>query len=153
MYYHIKKTLYTCQICWIGHQQKRQPKLLDWAPAETYLEKLQDWAPAETHPAKLLDWAQAETIQFELLENSRPLAFARFWQLSYLQKGPFDLRIENFALRNETSPASFSTSEQVHSRGTEHIIHVPQRAAKLQAVKLFLFFKNYIFLFIYHIVI
>ena len=112
-----------------------------------------DWAPAETRPVKLLDWAPAETIQFELLENSRPPAFARFWQLSYLQKGPIDLGIENFALRNETSPASFSTSEQVHSRGTEHIIHVSQGVAKLQAVKLFLFFKNYIFLFIYHIVI
>ena len=32
-------------------------------------------------------------------------------------------------------------------------IHVPQGAAKLQTVKLFSFFKNYIFLFIYHIVI
>ena len=50
---------------WIGHQQKRLPELLDWAPAET-------------RPVKLLDWAPAETIQFELLENSRPLAFARF---------------------------------------------------------------------------
>ena len=46
---------------WIGQQQKRLPKLLDWAPAET-------------RPAKLLDWAPAETIQFELLENSRPPA-------------------------------------------------------------------------------
>ena len=112
-----------------------------------------DWAPAETRLAKLLDWVPAETIQFELLENSRPPAFARFWQLSYLEKGPFDLGIENLVLRNETSPASFSTSEQVHSRGTEHIIHMSQEVAKLQAVKLFLFFKNYIFLFIYHIFI
>ena len=127
--------------------------MLDWAPAETRPAKLLDWAPAETRLAKLLGWAPAETIQFELLENSRPPAFAQFWQLSYLQKGPFDLGIENFALRNETSPASFSTSEQVHSRGTEHIIHVSQGVAKLQAVKLFLFFKNYIFLFIYHIFI
>ena len=47
--------------------------------------------------------------------------FAPFWQLSDLEKGPLDLRIENFAFRNETSLASFSTSEQVHSRGTEHI--------------------------------
>ena len=113
--------LTTAKNSWIGHQQKRLPKLLDWAPAETRPAKLLDWAPAETRLAKLLDWAPAETIQFELLENSRPPAFARFWQLSYLQKGPFDLGIENFALRNETSPSSFSTSEQVHSRGTEHI--------------------------------
>ena len=41
--------------------------------------------------------------------------------MSDLEKEPFDLGIENFALRTETSPASFSTSEQVHSRGTEHI--------------------------------
>ena len=41
--------------------------------------------------------------------------------MSDLEKEPFDLGIENFALRNETSPSSFSTSEQVHSRGTEHI--------------------------------
>ena len=32
------------------------------------------------------------------------------------------------------------------------LVHVPQGAAKLQAVKLFSFFKNYIFLFICHIV-
>ena len=111
----------TAKNSWIGHQQKRLPKLLDWAPAETRPAKLLDWAPAETRLAKLLDWAPAETIQFELLENSRPPALARYWQLSYLEKGPFDLGIENFPLRNETSPASFSTSEQVHSRGTEHI--------------------------------
>ena len=53
--------------------------------------------------------------------------FAQFWQLSDLEKGPFDLGNENFALRNETSPASFSTSEQVHSRGTEHIFFNIQR--------------------------
>ena len=47
---------------WIGHQQKRQPKLLDWATAETYSAKLQNWAPAETHLAKLLEWAQEESI-------------------------------------------------------------------------------------------
>ena len=41
--------------------------------------------------------------------------------MSDLEKEPFDLGIENFALRIETSPASVSTSEQVHSRGTEHI--------------------------------
>ena len=33
------------------------------------------------------------------------------------------------------------------------LVHVPQGSAKLQAVKLFSFFKNYIFLFIHHIVI
>ena len=54
---------------WIGQQQKRQPKLLDWAPAETYLAKLQDWAPAETHPV---------TISFILLENCRGFAPAIF---------------------------------------------------------------------------
>ena len=121
--------------------------MLDWAPAETRPAKLLDWAPAETRLAKLLDWAPAETIQFELLENSRPPALARYWQLSYLEKGPFDLGIENFPLRNETSPASFSTSEQVHSRSTEHIIHVSQGVAKLQAVKFFSFFKNNNFIF------
>ena len=41
--------------------------------------------------------------------------------MSDLEKEPFDLGIENFALRIETSPASVPTSEQVHSRGTEHI--------------------------------
>ena len=57
--------------------------------------------------------------------------FARFWQLSDLEKRPFDLGIENFALRNETSPSSFSTSEQVHSRGTEHIFLSFYRAMDL----------------------
>ena len=62
---------------WIGQQQKRQAKLLDWAPAETYSAKLQDWAPAEIHPAKLLDWAQAETIDLSYwkIAGLRPAIF------------------------------------------------------------------------------
>ena len=44
--------------------------------------------------------------------------------MSDLEKEPFDLGIENFALRIETSPASVPTSEQVHSRGTEHIFQL-----------------------------
>ena len=47
--------------------------------------------------------------------------------MSDLEKEPFDLGIENFALRIETSPASVPTSEQVHSRGTEHIFLVRQK--------------------------
>ena len=45
--------------------------------------------------------------------------------MSDLEKERFDLGIENFALRIETSPASVPTSEQVHSRGTEHIFRTP----------------------------
>ena len=50
----------------------------------------------------------------------------RDFGMSDLEKEPFDLGIENFALRIETSPASVPTSEQVHSRGTEHIFHCSQ---------------------------
>ena len=58
--------------------------------------------------------------------------------MSDLEKEPFDLGIENFALRIETSPASVPTSEQVHSRGTEHIFSVASRPLKL-VLALFLF--------------
>ena len=65
---------------WIGHQQKRQPKLLDWATAETYSAKLQNWAPAETHLAKLLE----------------PLVLCSYYFTFRLWENWYELWVENF---------------------------------------------------------
>ena len=62
---------------------------------------------------------------------------------------------EGFELLKSCHPYGHMAPNSVKLEASKKVllIHVPQGAAKLQAVKLFSFFKNYIFLFMYHIFI
>ena len=78
---------------WIGHQQKRQAKLLDWAPAETYwLGTSRNYSWGDNHKIHIMgklqglrpcnfqwnSWKLGTSISFLLWENCRGFAPAIF---------------------------------------------------------------------------